>query len=117
MPLIVVYVYGPPGCGKSRMLDKIFAPHATCEICGTVYPDRFVSCGRNFMIVDDFCGSEAPKITEYLSKIKGTAEDYFVILCGNEQPDDINIHMDHIFWCGLEHLMLEAREFLQSIVY
>lgn len=118
MPITLVYLYGPTGCGKTRMLQSIFAGHESYDTCGTVFPDKRVGCGKNFMIVDDFCGSETEHVKRYLKSIEWAIPkgDYFAILCGNEQPDDINIHMDHIFWCGAEHTMKEAREFLESIL-
>ena len=95
---IIVYIYGRPGCGKTRLLHEVFETN-----CGIVYK------GNVRINVWDDAGCRS--ITN-LGKLPDC--DYFVI-SGNLVPDDIPIHMDHIFCLNSAEALKECRGFLGSI--
>lgn len=99
MPVpIIVYIYGAVGCGKTRMLEDVFATAHGIVYKGnlkiSVWDDAGYQCFSNLPIMDD-C-------------------DYFII-ASNLQPDDLPIHMDHIFCVDSAEAMKECHDFLSSI--
>jgi Cdc6-like AAA superfamily ATPase len=75
----VVYIYGPPGCGKTRMLEDIFSKTNGMVYRGTVRV--YIWDGASYSSFSNL--SSMPDC------------DYFVIT-SNLQPDDIPINMHHI---------------------
>lgn len=104
----VAYIYGQPGCGKTRMLHDVFDKVTTCV--GTI------GFGEDFMVHYAFTSSDVFALETYLSSLElSVSENLFVVLCCNEQPDDINIHMDHIFCIKKREDLAKARKFFEYI--
>lgn len=112
MPVTVVYIYGPAGCGKTTMLEDVAGK--IMFDTGIVLDGVCIAGGRNFTIFDSFCSSMTAGVLSYIQSV--AKMDHFVILCSNEQPDNINLHFDHIFDVGTAHNMDEARAFLESVL-
>lgn len=99
MPVpVVVYIYGTPACGKTRTLLDVFGTARGIVYKGNirirVWDDAGYQSFSNLGIMDD-C-------------------DYLVI-ASNLQPDDLPIHMDHIFCLNSAEALKECRDFLSSI--
>lgn len=94
----IVYIYGRPGCGKTRLLHEVFAAN-----------DGIVYKGNVRISIWDDAGYHS-----FTNLAKMPECDYFVI-SGNIQPDYIPIHMDHIFCLDSAEALKECRAFLNSI--
>lgn len=92
---VIVYMYGPAGCGKSKTLYEVFG----C-VFGTI-----VTKNITITLIDNFSGDGEPSknMTDY------------VVLASNLEPDDIPIHMDHIFCLNSAEAVSECKSFLLSI--
>jgi hypothetical protein len=95
---IVVYIYGQPGCGKTRLLNDVFSTSYGIVYKGTVRISVWDDAGyHSFANLDNL-----PQC------------DYLVI-SSNMQPDDLPIHMDHVFCLDSANALDECRSFLNSI--
>ena len=90
----VVYIYGPPASGKSRLMYEVFGVS-----WGTI-----VTNNTTINIIDDYTGGGLNLKCDY------------VIITSNEEPDEIPIHMDHIFCLNSAEALSETKSFLKSIL-
>lgn len=85
---VLIYVYGPPGCGKTRMIKDIRSDRI-------VYSDKikgsgFVDLGANFVVMDNATKRMLPAVRQFLSK-PGVE---YVILVGNVVPRVFKLQFD-----------------------
>jgi len=116
MKVTVVYIYGTHGCG---LLRDVFAQKCDCKLSGAapnlvshLHVPRKYGPEALMITVDDFGSHNTIWVSEYIEKLDEIPGEYYIILCGNEEPDYINLHMDHVFKCSEAK---EALDFIKSL--
>jgi hypothetical protein len=111
MPFTIVYIYGPRSCEKSKMCREV--------LLRDDIPDHAVlGVGYGFTFVDHFNAYDVEELQRYINTITSfaTVMNYHIVLCSNEPPDDINMHLDKIYFVSDALQLEECRDYLQSIV-
>ena len=98
---ITVYVYGTPGSGKTRMLREVFGTDHGYVHRGTVRVGLLDGIRVSAFELGVFANMRYD--CDYL------------ILTGNHQPEQISMHLDHLFCLNSEEALKECRDFLNSI--
>lgn len=91
---VVVYIYGLSGCGKTKLLLDVFGSSYGIVFRGDVVV--YLHDG-GWVHPDD------------------TIRADYLIMTSDDQPDNIPIHMDHIFYIYSAESLKECRSFLESI--
>ena len=98
MATTVVYIYGQSGVGKTKLLRDVF------DGCthGLVRRGNLTLFLWDDAQLVTFSHDTVPRV------------DWFIV-CSNKTPDDVPIHLDHIFCIDSAENLKEARLFLSSI--
>ena len=93
---MIVYIYGRPGCGKSKLLSAVFGKTDGVSYRGAMKVVLMDGVGYGFTL------ATIPQC------------DYLIIT-SNMQPESIPIHIDHVFCLDCAQTYKECRKFLESL--
>ena len=112
MVFVIAYIYGS---GKTSVCFSKLKQHPSFSACKTGVAGAYN--GRNFVLVDGMQSDAAPRLGAFLESIKKYvgSETYYAVIVGNQPPDDVCIHMDHVFNFDVPSEKQEACAFLDGI--